>query len=122
MIFSNSLLKVSDNSGVTLVKCIKVLNTNVGKVTNYLIVILKNYNLKKNKKISLKKKNKYLSLLIRTKKSILREDCSRIQFLSNDIILLKNKTDILSSRIKGILPKELSSTKIIFKVLSEGFF
>ena len=61
MIFSNSLLKVSDNSGVTLVKCIKVLNTNVGKVTNYLIVILKNYNLKKNKKISLKKKiNIYL--------------------------------------------------------------
>ena len=31
MIFSNSLLNVSDNSGVTLVKCIKVLNKNSWK-------------------------------------------------------------------------------------------
>ena len=76
----------------------------------------------KNKKINLKKKNKYFSLLIRTKKPIFRNDSSKIQFVSNDVILLKNKTDILASRIKGILPKELNSTKIIFKVLSEGYF
>ena len=122
MIFSNSFLNVSDNSGATLVKCIKVLRNNVGKIKNNLIVVLKNYTVGKNKKTNLKKSNKYLSLLIRTKKSSLRNDSSQIEFLSNDIILLKNKTDVLASRIRGILPKELNSTKVVFKVLSEGYF
>jgi len=49
MIFVESKIKILDNSGARIVKCIKILNNRFpGKITDYVIVAVQRYKKKKN--------------------------------------------------------------------------
>lgn len=55
----------------------------------------------------IKKKEIYKGIIVRTKKKILREDGSSLNFNKNSIVLLNMKGTPLGTRIFGAVAKEL---------------
>ena len=110
MIFAGSFLHVCDNSGVKLVKCLKVLGRkprNFGKIGDIIIV-----NIQRIKIFSkIKKKEIYRAIIVRLKKKIRRIDGSCINFSKNSIILLNTKDLPIGTRIFGPVSKELRLKK-----------
>ncbi len=110
MIYIGSLLYVCDNSGVKLVKCLKILGRkprSFGKIGDIIVVNIQR--IKINSKI--KKKEIYRGLIVRIKKKIKRIDGSSISFGKNSIVLLNNKGIPLGNRIFGPVSKELRLKK-----------
>jgi len=106
MIFTGKILNVCDNSGVKWVQCIKVLGQkpkNFGKVGDTIVVSIKSVKLLS----KIKKKEIYKGIIVRTKKKILREDGSSLNFNKNSIVLLNMKGTPLGTRIFGAVAKEL---------------
>lgn len=127
MIQTQTILKVSDNSGAKTVKCIGFLN-NIKKnaqIGDFIIVSVRSLarkaNLKKTKGSSLKlssskstiqKGQIFKALIIRTKKGISNRKYGHgLSFLSNDVVLLDSKNDLVGSRIFGPITRELRNTK-----------
>lgn len=110
MIFSGSLLSVCDNSGVKLVKCLKVLGRkprSFGKIGDILVV-----NIQRIKIFSkIKRKEIFKAIIVRLKKKVQRLDGSYINFSKNSIILLSNKGIPIGTRIFGPVSKELRIKK-----------
>jgi large subunit ribosomal protein L14 len=110
MIYTGSLLHVCDNSGVKMVKCLKVLGRkpkNYGKIGDILVVNIQR--IKINSKI--KKKEIYKGIIVRLRKQIKRIDGSCISFGKNSIVLLNNKGFPIGNRIIGPVSKELRIKK-----------
>jgi large subunit ribosomal protein L14 len=110
MIYTGSILHVCDNSGVKLVKCLKILGRkprSCGKVGDIIVV-----NIQKIKIFSkIKKKEIYKAVIVRLKKKIKRIDGSYINFSKNSIVLLNNKGVPIGTRIFGPVSKELRIKK-----------
>lgn len=112
MIYTGTLLHVSDNSGVKLVKCLKILGRkpkSCGKIGDLIVISIKR--IKINSKI--KKKEIYRGIIVRLKKKIKRIDGSYISFGKNSIVLLNNKGYPIGNRIFGPVSKELRLKKNI---------
>jgi len=110
MIYTGTLLHVCDNSGVKLVKCLKILGRrprSCGKIGDTIVVTIKR--IKINSKI--KKKEIYKGIIVRLKKKIQRKDGSFINFGKNSIVLLNSKSIPLGNRIFGPVNKELRLKK-----------
>jgi large subunit ribosomal protein L14 len=116
MIKINTILKVSDNSGVKTAKCLKILGgykKKYASVGDLVIITVKETqisNLKKNLKI--KKKDIFKALVIRTKKAINKRSSIKFWFKFNSVILLDKLQNPIGTRIFGFLPKIL---KLNFK-------
>jgi len=112
MIYTGSKLRVSDNSGVKLVKCLKVLGRrprSFGKIGDILVV-----NIQKIKIFSkIKKKDIYKAVIIRLKKKKKRKDGSFISFGKNSVVLLNAKGAPVGTRIFGPVSKELRIKKFL---------
>lgn len=108
MVFVESKLSVVDNSGVKLVKCIKILGP-VGKTVtlgSLVLVALQQKTLSKN--IGLLKKI-ILGLVVHLKYPTYRLDGSYISFNKNSLLLLAPGSKLLSTRVLKPLVKELTS-------------
>ena len=126
MIQKQTILKVNDNSGAKLVKCIKVLGgfkRNYAKLGDIIIVSV----------IELRNKSKFSSkvlkgevlkaLIIRTKKKIKKKDGSSFFFSNNSVALLNKQKKPLATRIFGPIPKTLKRKKYIkLSSLAFGIF
>jgi len=66
MVFQGSKLKVADNSGARIVKCIKVLNKNRNYGCSSDLILLTLNKFKRNKK-KIKKRVIYLGIIVSTK-------------------------------------------------------
>lgn len=104
MLFKGCKLSPVDNSGIKLVKCIKIISKTkkFGGVGDLLGVVIKKYKLKK----KLLKKTIYYGLLISTKAPVFRLDGIKVTSV-NRLVLLSTKLQVLSSRIKGPIYKEV---------------
>ena len=106
MIYKETQLFVSDNSGIKSVKCIRILNLksqSIGTVGNVALVRI----YRKNKYSSLKKKLLYYGLIIMVKQFKFRKDGIIIKFKENRVLLFSNVYKFLGSKILGILTKEI---------------
>lgn len=106
MIFKESKLNVSDNSGAKRVKCIQVLRAskNFGaKPGSFIVMSVRK--IKKNKNII--KGQVCKGIFIRGKKNIQRFDGSNIKFSDNATILIDNKLAPIANRIIGFAYREL---------------
>lgn len=106
MIYKETQLFVSDNSGIKSVKCIRILNLksqSIGTVGNVALVRI----YRKNKYSSLKKKLLYYGLIIMVKQLKFRKDGIIIKFKENRVLLFSNVYKFLGSKILGILTKEI---------------
>lgn len=114
MVQLNSYLKVVDNTGVGLVRCIKILGDSNRKHANMgdlLVVVIKNINpsFKKRlkKKIKVKEGMVCRALLVRTKKALFRSYGINFKFNENSVILINKKGKPLGKRVKGPILFEL---------------
>jgi large subunit ribosomal protein L14 len=110
MIYTGTILNVSDNSGAKRVKCLKVLGhkaRSYGKVGDTIVV-----SIKRTKKFSkIKKKEIYKAIIVCIKKKMFRYDGSLVSFSKNAVILLSPKGLPLGSRVLGPVSKELRVKK-----------
>jgi large subunit ribosomal protein L14 len=112
MIQLNTNLKVMDNSGAKIARCIKVLKNTQYAYTGDIIVV----SIRKaipNKKI--KAGEVYKALIIYTKKSTQRLNGSYFKLASNAVILLNTKELPQATRISGPVPRDLKFRAKNFK-------
>ena len=115
MIITETKLNVADNSGAKLVQCIKVLggsHRRSASIGDVIVVSVKEAI--PNGKV--KKGSVHKAVVVRTKKSIHRNDGSKVKFDSNAVVLTDEKGEPVGTRIFGPVTSELRSkgqTKII---------
>lgn len=126
MIQTETILRVTDNSGAKKVKCIKVLGGFKRKYANHgdlIIVSIRRVKQHKKKKVKIKEGEVIHALVVRTKAKIVRRNCTQVQCQENSVVLITNKNKPIATRVVGPVPKELRHSKFM-KVasLSSGFF
>ena len=116
MIQSESNLQVADNSGARLISCIKVLGGSkrrYARIGDIIIVSVKDA-IPRSK---VKKGEVQRAIIVRTKKPLIREDCTSIKFDSNAAVLLDKQNEPIGTRIFGPVTRELRK-KNMMKIVS----
>lgn len=112
----STLLKVVDKTGITSVKCIKVLSTIKSRIAftgDIVIVSVYRLNPKKFKDVKLFKKKKFLkgtlhrALIIRTCVNFKRMSSIFIKFDENSVILVNKRVVPISNRVYGPVLREI---------------
>ena len=116
MIQQESILRVADNSGAKLVKCIKVLGGSHRRYAGVgdIIVVSVKEAMPKGK---VQKGKVYKAVIVRTKKDIKRADGSVIRFDSNAAVLIGANKEPIGTRIFGPVARELRA-KDFMKIVS----
>jgi large subunit ribosomal protein L14 len=116
MIQTESVLKVADNSGAKLVKCIKVLG---GSRRRYAgigdIIVVSVAESMPNSKV--KKGSIMKAVVVRTKRESRRADGSYIRFDENSAVILNANKEPVGTRIFGPVARELRLRKFM-KIVS----
>ena len=111
MIQSGSFLNVSDNSGVRLVKCVKVLGGSgktFARCCEKIVVSVRSVSAKAlGANSSIKKGDVYLAVIVRSKFPFRRKDGTVIVFNENSVVLLDKQEKMLGTRVFGVVPREL---------------
>lgn len=118
MIFINSKISVSDNSGARVVKCIRVYGRKIcAKVGNLLLISIFRHNPKK----KLKRGELQKAILVRTKFNI-KENIGYISFGSNAVVILNKKSIPMGTRLFGSTSKHLRIlNKKVFLMIQHTF-
>jgi large subunit ribosomal protein L14 len=106
MIQAQTVLKIADNSGIKLVKCIKILGNskcaNIGDV-----IVVSSIKFKDNNSYNLKKGSIYKAIVLKTKKHSSQKNGFFIKFKANTVLVIDNQHNPIGSRILTLLPKKL---------------
>lgn len=114
MIQQQTILRVADNSGAKIVKCIKVLGgfkKRFAKSGNVIVVSIKELRNKSRRTSKVKKGEVYKALIITTKAKQISKDGSAIFFQNNSVSLMNNQGKPLASRIVSPVSKKLKKGK-----------
>lgn len=105
MLFKGCKFKPVDNSGIKLVRCVRIISKTkkFGLIGDLLGVVIRKFKQKK----KLLKKTIYYGLIISTKYPVLRKDGIKLVSDKNRIILMSNKLVVFGSRIVGPIYKEV---------------
>jgi large subunit ribosomal protein L14 len=94
MLFTETKIKVADNSGATLVKCIKVPGSSYPRVAKFGDIILVSarrvkpkHHIKRAKRLV--KGELYKAIVMRTKKPVYIKDGSSTRFFENKVVMVK---------------------------------
>lgn len=116
MIQQESMLKVADNSGAKMVKCIKVLGgtrrryASIGDIITVTArEVLPNGPIKKGTKLK--------GVIVRVKKEIRRKDGSYIKFDDNAVVIIDANNNPKGTRVFGPVARELRD-KDYMKIVS----
>lgn len=116
MIQVSSLLKVVDKTGITSVKCIKVLSTiknRIACIGDVIVCSVHRLNPKKFQKVKLFKKKKFLKgtlhrgLIIRSCVNFKRMSSIFLKFNENSVVLVNKRVVPVSNRVYGPVLREL---------------
>jgi len=122
MIQKQTLVNLSDNSGIGLIKTFHLYNgffrkkSKIGyysKGSAKLLKKKKNLYLKKNVKKSFKKGSVVKFYLVRQSYSFLKKDSSSIKFKDNSSIIMKKKNVLHSQYVSGPVISDLGKKKIM---------
>ena len=116
MIQMQSNLEVADNSGARRVQCIKVLGgakRRYAHVGDVIVVSVK----EAIPRGRVKKGDVRKAVVVRTAKSIRRDDGTVIRFDTNAAVILNNNNEPVGTRIFGPVPRELRA-KNYMKIIS----
>lgn len=117
MINIQTKLKIKDNTGIKIGKCIKVLKKKTGKIGDLIMISVKNVKLNERKKTKISKGDIFKAIIIQTKYSNKNTIGNFIKFDENAIIILNNQNKPLGTKILGPITNEFRKTKN-FKILS----
>ncbi len=108
MIQEGSFLEVADNSGVRLVKCIKVLGGSGKRFANYGdIIVVSVRKIIPKAASSIKKGDVCLAVLVRSRFPFKRKDGSVVVFNENAVVLLDKQYKMIGTRVFGVVAREL---------------
>lgn len=113
MIFLQTKIIASDNSGIRTATCIKVYLKKIGKLNNIILISVKY--LKFNAKI--KKGDLFKAIIVRTKQKNHRQYGNSINFIDNAVVILNKKNELYGTRIFGPVANELRKKRFT-KILS----
>ena len=115
MIQVQTELNVADNTGARIVECIKVLGGSKRRYAsvgdNIVVSVKAAIPNGKEKKVSV-----HRAVIVRTRKSIHRNDGSKVKFDNNAVVITDEKGEPIGTRIFGPVTRELrlkGQTKII---------
>jgi large subunit ribosomal protein L14 len=124
MIQQETKLKVLDNSGAKIVKCIKVLGgfkkryAKLGSLIVVSVQELRNWSKKTSKVL---KGSVFRAFIIKTKKSYKKKDGSIIYLNENAVLLINKQGNPVGSRVLTSIPKVLKKKKFMKLIsLSKG--
>lgn len=118
MIFINSKVGVSDNSGARVVKCIRVYRRKIyARVGDMILISIFRHNPKK----KLKRGELHKAILVRTKYNI-KENTSYSSFRNNAVVLLNKKNIPMGTRLFGSTSKRIRIiNKKVFLMIQHSF-
>lgn len=121
MIQIQTLLKVTDNSGGKLVRCLKVLKkgakTRYGKIGDVIVVSIQKIRSKNKLTSKVKKGDVLYAVIVKTKFRLKRKSGVSFCFNQNSVVLLNKQLKPLATRVFGLVPKELRTNKFL-KIIS----
>jgi large subunit ribosomal protein L14 len=115
MIQQRTILKVSDNSGVKTVRCLKILGGFKKKYSilgDIIIISIQQLKNKLKKTSKLKKKEIYRALIIKTKINYKKKTGYENFFKKNSIVLINKQGNPIGTRILGAIPLSLKKNKL----------
>ena len=107
LVFTNTSLKISDNSGPKKAKCLNIKKKKIGYLADILTIFIKK-KLKRKKKL---KKNILISIFITSKKKTKRSNGSFIKFSKNKIAILDDRLIFFGTNLKSLICKEIKKNK-----------
>lgn len=126
MIQMGTMLRVLDNSGGILCKCIKVYKKRIGVIGDKILVTVRKIKYKKNlfhsmsSRIIVENNTMYKAIILYTTKGFVRRDGRHIKFNKNGVVLLTRLQEkLIGTRIYGSTVKEFRNKKYL-KVLVLG--
>lgn len=124
MIQQETILKVVDNSGAKIVKCIKVLGgfkKRYAKLGDIIVISVQQLRNKSKSTSKVLKGGVFRALVVRTKKRYKKQDGSLFLFEENAVALINKQGNPIGTRILGPVPKTLKKKKFMkFVSLSIG--
>jgi large subunit ribosomal protein L14 len=117
MIQVQTLLKVADNSGGKIVRCLKILKkghkTRYGKIGDTLVVSVQQIRAKNKLTSKVKKGDVLLAVLVKTRSFLKKNIGVSFCFANNSVVLLdkEKKTNPLATRVIGLIPRQLRFSK-----------
>jgi len=123
MIQQQTCLKVLDNSGAKIAKCIRILGgfkKRYAKSGDFIVVSIKQLKDKSKKISKVKRKEVYKALIIKTKLKIWTKTGSTKTFSNNAIILLNKQNSPVGTRVLTYLPTKIKKKKLQ-KVINLSF-
>lgn len=116
MIQEQTLVKISDNSGAKIAKCIKVLGgfkKKYAKIGDFIIVSIKELRNKEKDNTKVKRGEVYKALVLRTKAIYNSKKLgSQIIFNENSVALINKQGNPIGTRILGPVLRALKKKKI----------
>lgn len=116
MIQQESLLKIIDNSGAKLVKCIKIPNgfkRRYASLGDIVVVSIKQLRNKSKSTSKVLKGGVFQAIILRIKKFYKRKDGSCFSLGENAAILISKQGNPIGTRILGPVPKILKKKKFM---------
>ena len=125
MIQTQTILKITDNSGAKTGRCIKILGgfqQRYGYRGSTIILAIQKIR-KKNKKFSKVKKGDVVrAVIVRTKFKEQKRDGFAVSFKENFVVLVNAQNKPIGTRIKGPVSQEVKKNKFMkLASLSSGF-
>ena len=113
-----TFLKVVDNSGGILAKCIKVYKKKIGVIGDKILISLRKMRYKKlsnnSNKSTVENHEMYKALILQTKKGFVRKDNRIISFNNNKIILFSRQQEkFIGTRILCLVVREFRNKKFM---------
>jgi large subunit ribosomal protein L14 len=108
MIQTETLVKITDNSGGTVGKVFKILGSAHKRYATLGEVVIISVKVAQPRK-AVKKKDVHQAVVVRTRNAYRRKDGSYIRFDDNAVVLLeKGKKDPKAGRVFGPIPREIA--------------
>ena len=109
MIYPQTMLTVADNTGAKKVMCIRVLggNKKYAKIGDTIIAVVK----EAIPNMSIKRSDVVRAIIVRTKKTIRRQDGMYIRFDDNAAVLVNMENNPRGTRVFGPVAREIRDKK-----------
>ena len=120
MVQPQTRLRVFDNSGAKLVQCIRTSNKQRSSWGSLILVSVKQLRSKNKIKLKIKKGSVVFAYVLKATLPLKRIGGSRLKASANGVVLLNKQMQPIASRIFGVVPKELRSSKFLKLITLSG--
>jgi large subunit ribosomal protein L14 len=120
MVQPQTRLRVFDNSGAKIVQCIRIPHKRRSSWGSLILVSVKQLRSKNKVKLKIKKGSVVFAYVLKAALPLKRIGGTRLKASSNGVVLLNKQLQPFASRIFGVVPRELRTSKFLKLVTLSG--